>query len=172
MAALIRGGASYFHNNEKDQKVLEYTDKLLLICPDFKNFTFSHLLMTSYFDDLERRKIQSVITEIRNILEEEGFIKYDRNSNNWYILTDKGRLAKSKGGYFKYLKSIRHKKDWYKIIPIILTFIFGSLSVCFYILNYNLSIRKDKSTQQNKFLKKENDSLRRIITSKNTKKNR
>ncbi|OPC16388.1 hypothetical protein BAY01_01400 [Elizabethkingia miricola] len=53
-------------------------------------------------------------------------------------------------------KSLEPKTDWYKIIPIIFTIIFGSSTLI-------LSIKRDKTVSENTFLKKENDSLKSVI---------
>ncbi|OPB99006.1 hypothetical protein BAS10_04900 [Elizabethkingia meningoseptica] len=155
MAALVRGNFEYFNGAEKDKKIYEYVDRLLVLFPDFNHCTLSKLIIES-FDETERSEVYSIISDVRIAMEKLGFIEFAPNSNIAYVLTDKGRLAKKKGGYFKYQKSLEPKTDWYKIIPIILTIIFGSSTLI-------LSIKRDKTVSENAFLKKENDSLKSVI---------
>jgi len=169
MAALIRGNINYYSDTEKEQKVFEYVDKFIKHLPEFNYFSLNNMLSEIEPDHKESLKAVSIIPEICTVLEKLNFIEYAPGSNNRHILTEKGIEAKRIGGYFKYLDSLKPKKDWYKIIPIILTIFFGTLTIVFTVLNYNLSIKKDKSIQENQILRKQNDSLRMIIDIKGKK---
>ncbi|WP_407477870.1 hypothetical protein [Elizabethkingia anophelis] len=171
MAALIRGNVNYYSDVEKEQKVFEYVDKFIKNLPEFNYFSLNSILSEVEPDHKESLKVVSIIPEIRTVLEKLNFIEFAPGSNNRHILTEKGIEAKRIGGYFKYLESLKPKKDWYRIIPIILTFVFGTLTIVFTILNYNLNIKKDKSIQENQVLKKQNDSLRIIMSIKDKQPN-
>ncbi|MCL1640986.1 hypothetical protein [Elizabethkingia anophelis] len=158
MAALVRGNIEYFTGDEKEKKIYEYVNKLLLLFPDFDNFTFATLIMQS-FEEKERNEIHSIISEVRHRLEKLGYIEFATGSNTHYILTPEGRFAKEKGGYFKYKKSLNPKIDWYKNISLVLTII----TIIFTYLNFNLNNKKDKAVKENEFLKNQNDSLKSVI---------
>lgn len=61
---------------------------------------------------------------------------YDKNSS--VTKNFKTIQFKSQGGFKKAYKDLKKPLDWYKIIPIILTLISGSLTIYFAKLNYDL----------------------------------
>ncbi|MET7037541.1 hypothetical protein [Elizabethkingia miricola] len=103
IATLVRGNFEYFNGAEKDKKIFEYVDRLLVLFPDFNHCIPSNLIIES-FDEIERSEVYSIISDVRIAMEKLGFIEFAPNSNIAYVLTDTVRLAKKKGGYFKYQK--------------------------------------------------------------------
>ncbi|MBT2623719.1 hypothetical protein [Chryseobacterium sp. ISL-6] len=96
-------------------------------------------------------------------MEKLGYVEHPPHGNAVYVLTEKGREVKSKGGHFKYLKSLEPKKDWYKIIPIIISAISLISVICFGIWNIKLNKEKDRSVIEKKQLNKQMDSLKQKI---------
>lgn len=164
MAALIPSqNVQYFSDEEKSRVIFEYIDKLLVLFPDFEYFhihTYEVILEPNF---QERKKLYSINAEIRKTMENLGYIEVPKNANAMHILTDKGRLAKLNGGHFQYLKSLKPKKDWFKIIPIILSIVFGFSTLAIGIWNINLNRNKDKSSIEKEQLYKQIDSLKNEI---------
>lgn len=152
----------YFSNEEKESKVYEYIDKLIVLFPSFdyfRPFDFYKVIEPVF----KSPKIRSVDSEIQIMLKRLGYIEHPPGGNAVYILTEKGRLVKEKGGHFKYLKSLEPKKDWFKIIPIILSIVFGISMAIIGVLNYKLNRDKDKSSIEKEQLNKQIDSLKEKI---------
>lgn len=119
----------YFSDKEKQVKILESIDKLILVFPDFDYFRIHEYLKAIELDTEKRKKLSSITTEITNVLEKLKYIEHPPNGNAVYILTEKGR-------HFKYIKSLKPKKDCFKIASIILNVIFGTSAVIIAHLNY------------------------------------
>lgn len=164
MAALILSeNIQYFSSDEKPRKILEYIDKLIVLFPDFEYFYIHTYEIILEPDFTERKKIYSINGEIRVAMQRLGYIETPRDANVMHVLTEKGRLVKSKGGHFKYLKSIEPKKDWFKIIPITTSIFFGILTIGISIWNIKLSKNRDKSVIEIEKQYKKIDSLKQKI---------
>jgi len=164
MAALIpKRNIQYFSNEEKQQVIYEYIDKLIILFPDFEYFRLHDYCIELEPDFKERKKLYNVISEVRTTMERLEYIEVPPKWNALHTLTEKGRLVKSKGGYFNYLKSIEPKTDWYKIIPIILSIVFGISMAVIGVLNYKLNKDKDRFSIEKEQLNKQIDSLKEKI---------
>jgi hypothetical protein len=85
-------------------------------------------------------------------------------SGSKIFLSEKGKKFKS---YKKYLKSLKPKTEWFKIITISLTVVFGSLNL-FQKHYYNsLKLKFDSLKKESVLLKSELDSLKLIVIDKN-----
>lgn len=119
MAALLPyQHIQYFSDEEKPHVIFKYIDKLIVLFPDFEYFHIHTYEIIIEPDFQERKKLYSINGEIRTAMESLGYIEVPKNANAIHILTDKGRLVKFKGGHFKYLKSIKSKKDWFKLFQL------------------------------------------------------
>jgi hypothetical protein len=143
----------------KENAIYKYLDLLIVHFPDFESFRISDFSSNITNETSERDKIIYVSSEIKKVMLELDLAKYSHQSTIMIELTEKGRIAKSKGGYFKYLNSFKPKTDWLKIIPIILTFLFGTTATIFAFLNYNINADKNNLTIEKDSLKLQNDSL-------------
>lgn len=152
----------YFSHEEKEIKVYEYIDKLIVLFPEF-DFFRPYEFYKIIEPEFKSPKIRSINSEILMTMEKLGYIEHPPNGNAVYILTEKGRLVKSKGGHFKYLKSLEPKRDWFKIIPIILSIVFGISMAIIGVLNYKINRDKDKSSIEIENLNKQIDSLKAKI---------
>jgi hypothetical protein len=162
MAALVpHKNTQYFSDEEKPRVIYEYIDKLIILLPDFDYFHLYKYDIELEPDFEERKKLSSIGGEIGRVMEKLGYIEHPPNGNAVHILTEKGRLVKTKGGHFKYLKSLEPKKDWYKIIPIVLSLAFGVSTVSIAI--WNIKLNKDKSAIEKEQLNKQVDSLKEKI---------
>lgn len=138
-------------------------DKLMKIFPDFDTFHIHDFYKKIEPDEIERRKLTSLSGEIRTVMQKMGYIENPPKLNNVFILTDLGRNVKKKGGHFKYMKFLKPKMDWIKIIPIILTLVFGVFATIFLFKNYNLNKENNISKVENIKLKKDIDSLKGLL---------
>lgn len=164
MCAIITGRINHFPNEqEKPSKVFEYMDKLMKVFPDFDYFHIHDFYKQIESDEIERRKLTSLSGEIRTVMQKLGYIENPPKLNAVYILSEKGREVKKKGGHFKYVKSLEPKTDWIKIIPIILTFVFGVFATVFLFKNYKLNKENNVSKIENIKLKKDLDSLKSLM---------
>lgn len=152
----------YFSGEEKEAKVYEYIDKLIVLFPSFdyfRPFDFYKVIEPVF----KSPKIRSVDSDIQIMLKRLGYIEHPPGGNAVYVLTERGRLVKEKGGHFKYLKSLEPKRDWFKIIPIILSIVFGISMAIIGFLNYKLNRDKDKSSIEKEQLNRQIDSLKEKI---------
>ncbi|QQQ28674.1 hypothetical protein [Chryseobacterium indoltheticum] len=147
----------------KPKVIYEYIDKLIMLFPDFDYFLINEYYIQLEPDFKERKKLYSLASEIRTVMVKLGYTEVPPNRNTVHVLTEKGRLVKSKGGHFKYLKSLEPKKDWFKMIPIILSIVFGISMAVIGFLNYKLNKDKDSSNIEKERLNKQVDSLKEKI---------
>lgn len=165
MIKLVRSKNNNHVTNDinKRNKIFESIDKLMVILPDYESFFLNYELKFLNLTTEEKKNFPNIGNEIRIELLEIGYIKGSSTPTNIFVLTDLGRVVKSKGGHFKYLKSLEPKKDWFKIIPIILSIVFGISMAIIGVLNYKLNRDKDKSSIEKEQLNKQIDSLREKI---------
>lgn len=131
------------------------------------------------------KSLEQVNSEIFNLVKKEKEIKYDgldsklktsdlriresiKKLKDEYklivvirriiSLTEKGEKHKD---FESYIKSLDKKLlYWYKIIPIILTVIFGSATMYFLKANYDLKVNESSLTDINSSLTKDNETLK------------
>ncbi|WP_336127171.1 hypothetical protein [Mesoflavibacter sp. CH_XMU1422-2] len=117
-----------------EKEIIEKIDLLFEKITDFNAFSINNI----FFNEIKpNEKNKNEVENFRNIVSEtklfgmnnDLFEKY--NNNGWFSLTEKGKELKiSNLGYIKFTKKSKPKKiDLYKIIPIILTFVFGCLNI-------------------------------------------
>lgn len=109
---------------------------------------------------LESRKRCDILLDL---LEKESYII--RNDSKNAELTIRGVIVKDLGGWLKYqdyqIKKNKPKKDWYKIATIIVSILVLGLGY----LSYDLDKKNNKSIDDAKSLKNENDYLKKKIDS-------
>ncbi|WP_442264552.1 hypothetical protein ACSIGC_09305 [Tenacibaculum sp. ZS6-P6] len=96
---------------------------------------------------------------------------FDKIDHFEYRLTEKGIKAKELGGHQEYEKFISKKPlDWYRIVPICLSIIFGVSAVYYANRNYNLKLKQTESKEKTSELEKKiiefeskNDSLNKEL---------
>lgn len=109
-------------------------------------------------DDHEKAYLQYSIESFGKTY---GLFENTLNSDEWFKLTPKGIDLKEYGkGFNKFEKKLKRNIDWYKIIGIILTFVFGCSTIYFSILSYDLKESQSDVTIQNESLKAQTDSLK------------
>jgi len=94
------------------------------------------------------------------------------NEHSSITKNEKTIQFKSQGGFKKVYKEFKKPLDWYRIIPIILSVIFGSLTIYFskniFDLKENqsdLNIKYDSLTNENDSLKADNTYLMNLVDS-------
>lgn len=118
--------------NEKE--IIKLLDLLIKRIEDFKLFSIQGIFFKEFKpNEKDRTEVNIFFEKVNSVIlfgtNNDLFEKY--NENGWYSLTEKGKeLKKSNLGYVKFSNKLKPKKyDLYKIIPIILTVVFGSLNV-------------------------------------------
>ena len=114
-----------------ERNIIKYFDIILLADKKDSFFSINKILIPKYFKyetSEERDFLQDIRRELKEFSEFHGYFEWLANGS--CRLTEKGLDAKEKGGHLKYKKSLTEKPlDWYKIIAIILTVIFGSFNL-------------------------------------------
>ncbi|WP_209406391.1 hypothetical protein [Pseudozobellia sp. WGM2] len=113
----------------------------------------------------ERKHFLDLCDEIREFGLRNGYliqIGKPANNSGYFNLTEKGLDLKNFGkGHLKFVKKLNSKPlDWYKIIPIILTIVFGSVSAYFLKANYDLKLNELNLREINDSLIKNNGNLK------------
>lgn len=112
----------------EEKIIIKYFDIVLLADKKDSFFGIYKILIPKYFKadtSDEKEFINELWSEIKQFSEFHGYFEFFPNGN--CKLTEKGIVAKEKGGHLKYKKSLTEKPlDWYKIIGLIFTFVFGS----------------------------------------------
>ena len=150
-----------------EKEIIEKIDLLFEKITDFNAFSINNI----FFKEIKpNEKNKDEVENFHNIVSEtklfgmnnDLFEKY--NDNGWFSLTEKGKELKlSNFGFIKFNKKLKQKKfDLYKIVPIILTIVFGSL---------NIYQKYDYRELKNNYdsLKFERDSLKQKLTDLNNK---
>jgi hypothetical protein len=145
------------------RNIIKYFDIILLADKKDSFFSINEILIPKYFKhetSEERDFLQDIRRELKEFSEFHGYFEWLANGN--CRLTEKGMDAKEKGGHLKYKKSLTEKPlDWYKIIAIILTVIFGS---------FNLYLKYDYNNLKTQYnsLKTINENIVNNILLKNS----
>jgi hypothetical protein len=144
----------------EEKTVIKYFDIVLLADKKDSFFGIYKILIPKYFkaDTSEEKTIvNNLWSEIKEFSEFHGYFEFFPNGH--CKLTEKGLLAKEKGGHLKYKKSLTEKPlDWYKIIGLILTVVFGLSTIYFSKKSFDL-----KENQSDVII--ENDSLKVQVAS-------
>lgn len=160
MVKLFRKDNKHIVYNDKYKldKILVYIDKLILRLPDYDHFTLNDELISIKIIIGEVINFSKIRNEIKKRLLELGYLE-ESSKTDIFTLSELGRSVKSKGGHFKYLKSLEAKKDWNKNVTIILSI----FTLLLGFLNYKLNLDKDKSSIEKEQLNKQIDSLKEKI---------
>ncbi|KFF14872.1 hypothetical protein IW15_05410 [Chryseobacterium soli] len=157
----LKRKTEYFQNEkEKKEFIFSTIDKLIVLFPDYDHFRISDFYKVIEPDISKRKKFHTITHYVESILIEKRIIETIPNYNLQYKLTDNGRIAKDKGGYRKYLKSISVKRDYVKIGSFIIAFCTSVATITFLVLNYKLTVKRDKLEMENKRLHSTIDSLK------------
>ena len=118
--------------NEK--QILKYFDLIIKNIDDVFAFSINNILFEYLNPTSEKEKEHffKIVDKVKYFgKKNKYFEQFGKNDGGWYKLTEKGiELKDSKKEYLKFVKSSNKKPlDWYKIIAIILTIIFGSLNL-------------------------------------------
>ena len=118
--------------NEK--QILKYFDLVIKNIDDVFAFSINNILFEYLNPTSEKEKEHffKIVDKVKYFgKKNKYFEQFGKNDGGWYKLTEKGiELKDSKKEYLKFVKSSNKKPlDWYKIIAIILTIIFGSLNL-------------------------------------------
>jgi len=140
-----------------EEITIKHLDILLKNIVDVTQFDINSILLTnsdfSPFKENQKNDFTRVCQSVKRMGETFKYFKSEINRPKVFGLTKEGIKAKELGGHLKYQNSLTEKPlDWYRLIPIILTVIFGSLTIYFAKLNYDLKMNQSD-------VKKENDSL-------------
>lgn len=155
-----------------DKIEIKYLNLVLSNIEDITSFNVWTLLKDEEdFDfELATEELKQEMLDLSSRVERLGVIyKYfDKVDHFEYRLTEKGIKAKELGGHEEYEKHISKKPlDWYRIIPICLTVLFGISALYYANRNYNLKLKQTESSEKITELKKqithsnsESDSLK------------
>ncbi|WP_203259002.1 hypothetical protein [Hyunsoonleella ulvae] len=147
------------HLDNMDEKIIiKYIDELVndFLGNPFQDFTVEEFLNESMrFRAEQMTKSQKL--DLADQIEIFGLKEklFKKQEGHILLLDEKGIELKSFGkGYLAFKKSLKAKPlDWYRVVPIILTIVFGCL---------NLYQKSEYSGLKNRFetLKKDSDSLK------------
>ncbi len=122
-------------NNIAEKDIIKYFDIIIKEIDDLSFFSINNILIHKKYlnTDTDEQKdfFFSLVRAIESFGLSRGFFNENKGGGGWLKLTSKGiDLKDSKMGYAKFIKKAKIKPiDWYKIIAISLTVIFGSLNL-------------------------------------------
>jgi len=151
---------------------IEYLNFVLSEIQDITSFNVWKILLSENEDfefDLATEELKQEMLNMSSKVERLGmtYKYFDQVDHFEYRLTEKGIKAKELGGHQEYEKFISKKPlDWYRIVPICLSIIFGISAVYYANRNYNLKLKQTESKEKTLELEKKliesesiNDSL-------------
>ena len=116
-----------------EKEIEKIVNGFIMQLPIGRDFSFMSELQR-YFKsnnfgiDLNERKNNNLLLQVRDFMVEHQYINLEEQNDD--ILEQKGIDAKNAGGHFKYLESLKPKKEYwftkYQFTSIILTLLFGS----------------------------------------------
>ena len=135
------------------EKIIKFLDWLIEDIENVEYFNIKEFI--NKYKDISSHEKGYLPYSIESIGKTYNLFENTLNSDEWFKLTRKGIDLKESGkGFNEFEKSLNKKPlDWYKIIPIILTILFGTLSAYFLKANYDLKVNESSLTIQNEFLK-------------------
>ena len=154
---------------------IEYLNFVLSEIQDITSFNVWKILSEEedFEFDLATEELKHEMLDISSRVQRLGttYKYFDQIDHFEYRLTEKGIKAKELGGHQEYEKFISKKPlDWYRIIPICLSIIFGISAVYYANRNYNLKLKQTESKERSLELEKKiieseskNDSLNREL---------
>ena len=148
-------------------EIEKVVDELIVRLPIGKAFPLKYELSVYFVSinskiDLETDKTL-IFVDVQDLMVESEYIKYQPLMHTT-ILEPKGIEAKKAGGHFKYLESLKPKKEYwltkYQIISISLVIIFGFFGVYKYFDNKELKSEHKTLKSEHKTLKSEHKTLK------------
>lgn len=121
---LTEAGKTYFdekktirkkqHMKIKEETLYKYLDIILKESEISEPNSSMNILHEKYLNPItneEREEYFSITDGIVSLGVQLGYFKYLSKETDWFELTEKGILAKSKGGHFKYLEFIEKRES-------------------------------------------------------------
>ena len=102
--------------NGKENEIENFADLILIHCPKFEMFSMDGVINELNLGREKDRQFNVICLEITNLLQEYKFIEHALNTSGYFKLAKNGKIAKSKGGYFKYFEFMKNKELESKII--------------------------------------------------------
>jgi len=146
---------------EKEIEIL--ADKIIVRVPNVKSFEMGHEI-DQYFKSINSETIvnNKIMESVIDFMREQQYIE-DRPGEISEILTTKGIKVKAIGGHFKYLDSLKPKKEYwltnYQIIYLLFFILFGFFGIYKYSDNKELKSQYDNVKSDFEILKKKYDSV-------------
>lgn len=138
--------------------IIKHFDILLNNIDDITQFDVNGI-MTKFGDfkhniPEQKQNFVRICESVKRFGKTYGYFDFDEKRPGLYFLKENGIKAKELGGHLKFQKSLTNKPlDWYKIIGLILTVVFGLSTIYFSKKSYDL-----KENQSDIII--ENDSLK------------
>ncbi|WP_439129267.1 hypothetical protein [Polaribacter sp.] len=132
-----------------EKEIIKYLDLVFKGITDFNAFSTNNILFKIIKPndkvEKERNSFFEIIKEVERFGKNNDLFE-QISTQNWYKLTPKGKELKlSSLGFIKFTKKSKPKKfDLYKIVPIILTIVFGISTFYFALVNYRLKLQESK----------------------------
>jgi hypothetical protein len=141
------------------KKEIEYLNFVLSEIQDITSFNVWKILSEEedFEFDLATEELKGEMLDMSSRIQRLGttYKYFDKIDHFDYRLTEKGIKAKELGGHQEYEKFISKKPlDWYRIIPICLSIIFGISAVYYANRNYNLKLKQTESKERTLELEK------------------
>jgi hypothetical protein len=98
----------------KEAELYKYLDILLLESDIAESNSSKNILHEKYLNPIsseEREEYFEICDGVISLGVKLGFFKYISKESDWYDLTEKGILAKSKGGYLKFVEYLEKKES-------------------------------------------------------------
>ena len=132
---------------------IEYLNYVLSEIPDITSFNVWRILKEDedFEFELATEELKQEMLEMSSRVQRLGVTyKYFEQLDHFeYRLTEKGIKARELGGHQEYEKFISKKPlDWYRIVPMFLTIIFGISAFYYANRNYNLKLKQTESTEK------------------------
>ncbi|WP_339885805.1 hypothetical protein [Polaribacter vadi] len=133
----------------EEKEIIKYLDQIVERIKDFNSFgvgvILAEILGASSEISKNPEKFNNIVLEV-GLFGENNDLFEKVGSWSFFKLTTKGKeLKKSKLGFINFSKKTKPKKfDLYKIVPIILTVVFGISTFYFAFVNYRLKLQESK----------------------------
>lgn len=96
--------------NGKEPEIENFANLILINCPKYEMFSLDGVVNELNLNKTKDRQFNVIYLEITNLLKEYEFIKHVPNTSGYFKLSKNGKIAKEKGGYFKYIEFINNKE--------------------------------------------------------------
>lgn len=96
--------------NGKDIEIENLADLIIKNCSKFEMFSLNDIINNLNLETTKERQYNSIILETTDLLKGYELINIIPNTSGYFKLSQNGRLAKEKCGYFKYIDFIKSKE--------------------------------------------------------------